>query len=794
MLLCGSVLLLLASALAFSPERLSLDSEWENWKATHKKEYNGLGEEEIRRAVWEKNMMLIDAHNREYELGMHSYELGMNHLGDMTTEEVAEKLTGLQTPLFRDSNNTFIPDNSIKRLPKAIDYRKLGYVTPVKNQGSCGSCWAFSSAGALEGQLMKTQGNLLSLSPQNLVDCVTENSGCGGGYMTNAFNYVKNNGGIDSEDSYPYVGQDQQCAYSETGKAAECRGYREIAVGDERALQAAVAKVGPVSVGIDATLYSFQFYKRAVALINPDLDLHWEMWKEEHGKIYMFKAEEFVRRQIWEKNLNLISLHNLEASMGIHTYDLGMNHLGDLTAEEILDTFALTQVPSDFNRGPSPFVGASRVPLPHSVDWRKHGLVTEVKNQGHCGSCWAFSAAGALEGQLMKTKGRLVSLSPQNLVDCSYDYGNKGCHGGFMTRAFQYVIENGGINSDLSYPYTGMEGQCNYDATISVANCSSYRFLPKGDEEALKRALAMVGPISVAIDASQPQFHFYRSAVALINPDLNLHWEMWKEEHGKIYMFKAEEFARRQIWEENLDWISLHNLEASMGMHTYDLGMNHLGDLTAEEILDTFALTQVPSDFNRGPSPFVGASRAPVPHSVDWRKHGLVTEVKNQGHCGSCWAFSAAGALEGQLMKTKGRLVSLSPQNLVDCSYDYGNKGCHGGFMTQAFEYVIETGGIDSDFSYPYTAMEGQCNYDATISVANCSSYRFLPEGDEEALKRALAMVGPISVAIDASQPQFHFYRSGVYHDASCTQKVNHGVLAVGYGTLDGEDYWLVKN
>ncbi|KAI1886033.1 hypothetical protein AGOR_G00209870 [Albula goreensis] len=233
------------------------------------------------------------------------------------------------------------------------------------------------------------------------------------------------------------------------------------------------------------------------------------------------------------------------------------------------------------------------------------------------------------------------------------------------------------------------------------------------------------------------------TAVALINPDLDLHWEMWKEEHGKIYMFKAEESARRQIWEENLDWISLHNLEASMGMHTYDLGMNHLGDL---------------------------------------------------GHCGSCWAFSAAGALEGQLMKTKGRLVSLSPQNLVDCSYDYGNEGCHGGFMTQAFQYVIETGGIDSDFSYPYTGMEGQCNYDATISVANCSSYRFLPEGDEEALKRALAMVGPISVAIDASQPQFHFYRSGVYHDAACTQKVNHGVLAVGYGTLDGEDYWLVKN
>ncbi|XP_035248384.1 cathepsin K [Anguilla anguilla] len=264
MLLCGTVLLLLASALAYTPESLSLDSEWESWKTTHRKEYNGLGEEAIRRAVWEKNMLLIDAHNREYELGMHSYELGMNHLGDMTTEEVVEKMTGLEVPLFRDSNSTFIPDLSKRRLPKYVDYRKLGYVTPIKNQGSCGSCWAFSSAGALEGQLMKTTGQLVSLSPQNLVDCVTENSGCGGGYMTNAFNYVKDNQGIDSEDSYPYVGEDGQCAYNKSGKAAECRGYKVIPEGNEHALQVAVAKVGPVSVGIDASLYSFQFYKKGV--------------------------------------------------------------------------------------------------------------------------------------------------------------------------------------------------------------------------------------------------------------------------------------------------------------------------------------------------------------------------------------------------------------------------------------------------------------------------------------------------------------------------------------------------
>ncbi|KAG9334719.1 hypothetical protein JZ751_007254 [Albula glossodonta] len=272
MLLCGGLLTLLASALAFPPEGLSLDSEWEAWKTAHKKEYDGLGEEALRRSIWEKNMQLIEAHNQEYELGMHSYELAMNHLGDMASARDNDRKDVKKThwlyvvghmalPQGLDANSTFIPDYS-EELPKAIDYRKLGYVTPVRNQGSCGSCWAFSSVGALEGQLMKTQGKLLSLSPQNLVDCVKENDGCGGGYMTNAFKYVKKNGGIDSEEAYPYVGEDQSCAYNKTGKAAEIRGFKEVPEGSEKALQAAVAKFGPISVGIDASLGTFFQYRR----------------------------------------------------------------------------------------------------------------------------------------------------------------------------------------------------------------------------------------------------------------------------------------------------------------------------------------------------------------------------------------------------------------------------------------------------------------------------------------------------------------------------------------------------
>ncbi|KAG7234011.1 hypothetical protein INR49_006257 [Caranx melampygus] len=258
-------------------------------------------------------------------------------------------------------------------------------------------------------------------------------------------------------------------------------------------------------------------------------------------------------------------------------------------------------------------------------------------------------------------------------------------------------------------------------------------------------------------------------AVAMFDSRLDAHWELWKKTHGKSYPHEDEDLRRRRLWEENLMLITTHNLEASMGIHTYDLSMNFMGDLTKEEIFQSFATLTPPTNIQRAPSPFEGATGADVPDTVDWRAQGYVTRVKMQGACGSCWAFSAAGALEGQLAKKTGNLVDLSPQNLVDCSTKYGNHGCNGGYMHQAFQYVIDNQGIDSDASYPYTGKDQQCRYNPKFRAANCSHYNFLTEGNEEDLKRAVGTIGPIS-------------------------RVNHAVLAIGYGTLDGQDYWLVKN
>lgn len=193
---------------------------------------------------------------------------------------------------------------------------------------------------------------------------------------------------------------------------------------------------------------------------------------------------------------------------------------------------------------------------------------------------------------------------------------------------------------------------------------------------------------------------------------------------------------------------------------------------------------------------FISTAHVTLPHHVDWREKGAVTAVKDQGHCGSCWAFSAVGALEGQHFRKTGALVSLSEQNLVDCSKKYGNNGCNGGMMDNAFRYVKSNKGIDTEISYPYEGIEDSCHFNPKNVGATDSGYVNLPSGNEEKLMNAVATMGPVSVAIDASQESFQFYAEGTYVEPQCDSvSLDHGVLVVGYGTDEqGQDYWLVKN
>jgi len=280
----------------------------------------------------------------------------------------------------------------------------------------------------------------------------------------------------------------------------------------------------------------------------------------------------------------------------------------------------------------------------------------------------------------------------------------------------------------------------------------------------------------------------------VLDDELNGHWTLYKSAHGKTYQSQQEETLRRMIWEGHVELVAKHNREFDFGMHTYTLGINEYADMSNEEFVAMMNGYQMQEKKNNTVQ-FLAPSNYETPDSVDWRTKGYVTDIKNQEQCGSCWAFSTTGSLEGQHFKSTGKLVSLSEQNLVDCSKAEGNKGCQGGLMDNGFTYIKKNGGIDTEESYPYTGKNGRCHYKTSDSGATDTGFVDITEGSESDLQQAVATVGPISVAIDASHSSFQLYRSGVYNERRCSSRaLDHGVLAVGYGTDGSKDYWIVKN
>ncbi|XP_065222909.1 procathepsin L [Planococcus citri] len=278
-------------------------------------------------------------------------------------------------------------------------------------------------------------------------------------------------------------------------------------------------------------------------------------------------------------------------------------------------------------------------------------------------------------------------------------------------------------------------------------------------------------------------------------------WDLFKTQFSKAYNSEIEDKFRLKVFMDNKHKIANHNKRFRNGEVSFEMEMNHFGDLLHHEFVKTVNgykhnLRRVMGDENDALT-YIAPFNVTAPDTIDWRTQGAVTEVKNQGQCGSCWAFSSTGALEGQHFRSTGKLVSLSEQNLVDCSGKYGNNGCEGGLMDNAFTYVKDNKGIDTEKSYPYEAQDDKCRYNPKQSGATDKGFVDIPEGDEAKLKLAVATVGPVAVAIDAGHDSFQFYKRGVYFEKQCgnqPDELDHGVLVVGYGTESGKDFWLVKN
>ncbi|XP_037553474.1 pro-cathepsin H-like, partial [Nematolebias whitei] len=283
---------------------------------------------------------------------------------------------------------------------------------------------------------------------------------------------------------------------------------------------------------------------------------------------------------------------------------------------------------------------------------------------------------------------------------------------------------------------------------------------------------------------------FVRST-PLFSQEEEYHFKQWVSQHNRLYTTE-DYYHRLSIFTENKRTIDRHNA----GNNSFTMGLNQFSDLTFEEFKKFYL--QTPSQSCSVTKGNHVSGTGPHPEFIDWRVKGnFITPVKNQGFCGSCWAFSSTGCLESVNAIATGKLISLSEQQLLDCSKPFNNFGCLGGLPSQSFEYIKYNKGLMTEEDYPYTSFVGTCKFERQLAASFVQDVVNITCNDEKAMVDAVARLNPITFSFDVTS-DFKHYKDGVFSSTQCkntADTVNHAVLAVGFGSDDnGKPYWIVKN